>query len=63
MNNKEHKEYLNELRALTSKLLESKEASESFYKSAGIHTKSGNLRGVYTSANTTIGYKTSKPKK
>jgi hypothetical protein len=63
MNNKEHKEYLNELRTLTSKLLESKEASADFYKSAGIHTKSGNLRGVYTSASNPIGYKPSKPRK
>lgn len=64
MSNKEHNEYLNELRALTSELLKSKEASENFYKSAGIHTKNGNLRGVYTSTSNVIGYKPpSKPKK
>lgn len=61
MNNKEHKKYIEELRAVASKLLESKEASANFYKSAGIHTKSGNLRSIYTSTN--IGYKTSNSKK
>ncbi|UUC45013.1 hypothetical protein [Flavobacterium cerinum] len=60
MNTKEHKLYMDELKALTTKLLESKEASKKIYKDAGIHTKSGNLTNHYTSDK--IGYKTSKSK-
>lgn len=59
MSDKEHKEYLLELKSLTEKLLKSKEDSQEFYKSAGIHTKSGNISSVY-SETTKIGFKVSK---
>lgn len=62
MNSKEHKEYIEALKVLTSELLESKEASQKFYKSAGIHTKSGNLTTNYNS-NKIVGYRISNSKK
>lgn len=59
MNTKEHETYLKEMKELTEKLLKSKKASQDFYKSVGIHTKSGNLTAVYKSAKV-IGLKTVK---
>lgn len=60
MENKEHREYIKDLKSLTEKLLKSKKESESFYVSAGIHTKTGRLTHVYNESTTKIGFKTSK---
>lgn len=60
MTNKEHEQYIKELKSLTGKLLSSKEESQKFYQSAGIHTKSGNLTSGYKNSTTKIGFKTSK---
>lgn len=59
MSEKEHKEYLLELKSLTEKLLKSKKRSQDFYKSAGIHTKSGNISSAYCET-VKIGFKVSK---
>lgn len=56
MNTKEHQKYMKDLKALTEKLLNSKEKSQEFYKSVGIHTKSGKLSSNYSS-NTKIGFR------
>lgn len=61
MTAKQHKEYIKELKAVTAKLMESKEASQEFYISIGIHTKEGKLHPTYNPSK--IGYKTSSSKK
>lgn len=63
MNNKEHQEYLKELKAVTSKLLASKKASKAFYISAGIHDKNGQLNDMYVSESATIGYSATRKNK
>lgn len=63
MTDKEHQEYIKQLRAVTSKLLATKKASQAFYISAGIHDEKGNLNSMYTSEKATIGYTTEKRKK
>lgn len=62
MNTKEHQQYLKDLKALTESLLKSKQKSQDFYISVGIHTKSGNLSSRYSSS-AKIGFRTSKDSK
>lgn len=62
MNSNEHQAYLKELKALTDKLLASKEASQKFYISAGIHDEKGNLNKMYVSEEPSIGYQNKKNK-
>lgn len=59
MTTKEHEQYIKELKSLTAKLLKSKEESQRFYKSAGIHTNSGNLTSGYK-VTSKIGFTTAK---
>lgn len=57
MTSKQHKEYLEALRNYSKDLLKSKEDVKSFFVDAGIHTEMGNLKRVYSSSESTIGYK------
>lgn len=57
MTSKEHKEYLEALRNYSKNLLKSKENVKSFFIDAGIHTEMGNLKRVYSSSESFIGYK------
>ncbi len=62
MNSKEHQAYLKDLKTLTDKLLASKEASQKFYISAGIHDEKGNLSKMYVSEEAPVGYQNKKNK-
>lgn len=57
MTSKEHKEYLEALRNYSKDLLKSEENVKSFFIDAGIHTEMGNLKRVYSSSESAIGYK------
>lgn len=58
MSSKKHKQYIEELKAIAKEILSSKEKSAEFFKTVGIHTKSGNLTSAYTSPK--VGFKTAK---
>ena len=62
MNNREHQEYIKQLKAVTSKLWASKKASKAFYVSAGIHDENGQLTDMYVSESSAIGYSSTKKK-
>ena len=57
MTSKEHKEYLEALKNYSKSLLKKEADVKSFFVDAGIHTEMGNLKRVYSSSESTIGYK------
>lgn len=47
MTNSEHKQYLNDLRNYSKKLLKSKKSTKAFFVRAGIHNEDGSLNENY----------------
>ncbi len=57
MTSKEHKEYIAQLKQYSVKLLKTETEVKGFLIEAGIHTELGNLKRVYSSSESQIGYK------
>lgn len=59
MNNKQHKDYIKDIKDYSLELLSSETKTKAFFISAGIHTQTGRLTKVYYSneQTTKIGFK------
>lgn len=57
MTSKEHKEYVAALKQYSNQLLQSENGVKSFLVEAGIHTQTGRLTKIYSSSESSVGYK------
>lgn len=54
MKDKNHNDYINDLKKYSANLLRSESNVRQFFKDAGIHTESGNLKKAYSEKSPTV---------